>query len=97
MEETTFTLILADGSEITGEISGNNLITQQKVMSVEDADLIGATLNGQELVNATCCNLWEAEDGTHIILREKNFQELQMEVMNSKLEYLAMMTDVEID
>ena len=66
-------------------------------MEIDDTDLVGATLNGRELINTTCCNLWQAQDGTHIIFREKNFQELEMETMNAKLEYLAMMTDIDID
>ena len=96
MEE--FTLTLADGTTLTGIINGNNLITEQKVAEelLDDVNLIGAMLNSEPLENATCCNLWEDRDGTHIILREKSTQELQEEAVNAKIEYLAMMTDVEL-
>ena len=99
MEEKNFTLILADGTEIAGEISGNNLITPQEVSieELDDANLIGAKLNNEEMENMTCCNLWEATDGTHIIFRKKSLQEIKEEELNAKIEYLAMMTDVELD
>ena len=95
----TFTLILADETEITGRINGNNYITQQPVTAdeLDDLNLIGASINGAAMENMTCCNLWTEEDGTHIIFRQKTIQELANETINAKLEYIAMMTDVELD
>ena len=97
MEE--FTLILADGTEISGIVNGNNYITQQSVSSddLDDVNLIGSKLNGSEMANMTCCNFWEEEDGTHMVFRQKTSDELERESINAKLEYLAMMTDVDLD
>ena len=97
MEEMTFELILSDGTKIDGTVNGNNLVTTKSISSIDDNDLIGATLDGVELQDTTCCNLWQDMDGTHIILRTKTEYELGLERMISKLEYLAMMTDVDID
>ena len=98
MEETTFTIELADGTQIEGTINGNNYITQQTVTEdmLDDLSLIGMKINDQELDNMTCCNLWTAQDGTHMIFREKSREELAREEINAKLEYIAMMTEVEL-
>lgn len=64
---------------------------------LDDLNLIGATLNGDPMVNMTCCNLWKEKDGTHIVFRQKTAQELKNEEIDAKLEYMAMMTDVELD
>jgi len=44
----------------------------------------------------TCCNFWEAEDGKHIIFRQKSYEEIQREELNAKLEYIAMMADIDL-
>lgn len=41
-------------------------------------------------------NLWEASDGWHFIIREMTENEKLRLELEAKLEYLAMMTDVEI-
>lgn len=41
-------------------------------------------------------NLWEALDGWHFIIREMTENEKLKLELEAKLEYLAMMTDVEL-
>ena len=94
----TFKIILADEQEITGIINGNNYITTQPITAdmLEDTNLIGASINGDPMEKMTCCNFWEAADGKHIVFRQKSAQEIENETINAKLEYIAMMTDVEL-
>ena len=100
MEEKNFKIKLANGKEISGEINGNNYITKQSVTAedVSDINLIGATDNGTPMgLNLTCCNLWTEADGTHMVFRQKSYDEIQREVLNAKLEYIAMMADIDLD
>ena len=98
-EKNTFTLTLANDKEIKGTINGNNYITKGNVTEsdLSDINLIGAELDGTALGdNMTCCNFWEAEDGKHIIFRQKSYEEIQRENLNAKLEYIAMMADIDL-
>ena len=81
MEETNFKIELTNGTEISGIINGNNYITRQTVTEtdLEDEKLIGMQINGTTMENMTCCNLWTAADGTHIIFREKSETDLMRE------------------
>lgn len=94
MEETTFKIELTNGTEIIGNINGNNYITQQTVTEdmLKDSLLIGMKINGIVLENQTCCNLWTESDGTHIIFREKtetDFMKERLEEYESAIVELA--------
>lgn len=98
--EENFKIELANGKEITGKINGNNYITTESVSEsdLSDINLIGATVDGSPMgLNMTCCNFWQADDGIHMIFREKSAQELETEALNARLEYLAMMADIDLD
>ena len=97
--EETFTIVLADETEITGKVNGNNYITKQDIAAdqLDDLNLIGATINGSTMENMTCCNFWNEDDGTHIVFRQKTDQELANESINAKLEYIAMMADIDLE
>lgn len=97
--EDNFKIKLANGKEIAGIINGNNYITTGTVTEsdLSDINLIGATINGDVLgEHMTCCNFWEQADGKHMIFREKSSEEIRQEELDAKLEYIAMMADIEL-
>ena len=93
-----FTLILGDGKTITGSINGNNYITTQTVEpeDLDEMNLVGATLNGEPLDGMRCCNLWTQADGTHMIFIPITDEEWKIRELTAQIEYLAMMTEVEL-
>ena len=97
-EFESFEIELANGKIITGIINGNNYITTEEVTQadVSDTNLIGATNNGRPMGQNLSCNLWEQNDGIHMVFRWKSYDEIQREILNAKLEYIAMMTDVDL-
>ena len=98
-ENNNFEIVLADGKKIKGTINGNNYVTTGSVTEADlsDTNLIGATVNGAAMgYNMTCCNFWEQADGKHIIFRQKSYDEVERELLNAKLEYIAMMADIDL-
>lgn len=63
---------------------------------LEDYNLIGMTIDGQEQTNVTCCNHWTDTAGEHIVFRQYSPDELERQELNAKIEYLAMMGDIEL-
>ena len=89
---------LGDGTEFYATLNGNNYITSEAITEemLEDVNLIGLEIDGVTMENTTCCNFWIAEDGTHIIFRQYSNEELERQALNAKLEYIAMMEDIEL-
>ena len=92
------TIILGDGTTITAELNGNNYLPDSPVSDelLEDYNLVGMTIDGMEQENMTCCNHWTDNDGEHIVFRQYSPNEIAQQEINAKLEYLAMMGDVEL-
>lgn len=99
----SYNIKLADGTELKNvELNGNNFITAESgfgsvltpanLTSVEISD--GNISESHE--NMILTNLWEASDGWHFIIREMTENEKLRLELEAKLEYLAMMTDVEL-
>ena len=98
-----YTLILADGTKIEGlRMNGDNFISETKVdeelfednlstLTISDGETVTVKENVQFIQQVEC------EDGFYFCFRTLSEQEIQMATMMSKLEYLAMMTDVDID
>ena len=99
MIEENITLILADGTVIDNlKLNGNNLISQTDVgedkLSV--VNLSHITINGEEYRDMMLRNYWEDTDGWHIVISEVTPQERLEARINSKLDYIAMMEDIEL-
>lgn len=89
---------LGSGIEFHATLNGNNYITNEEITEemLDDVNLIGMEIDGVVLDNMTCCNYWTAEDGIHIIFRQYTTEELERQELNAKLEYIAMMEDIEL-
>ena len=91
-------IVFGDGTEITVTMNGNNYISETPIDPdlLDDLNLIGMKIDGEECQNLTCCNHFEDEEGDHIIFRELNEQDLLIQSLTAKLEYIAMMEDIEL-
>ena len=91
-------IILGDGTRITADLNGNNYLPDAPVSDelLEDVNLIGMTIDGVEQENTTCCNHWTDNDGEHIVFRQYTPDEIARQELTAKIEYLAMMGDVEL-
>ena len=89
---------LKNGLTIECVLNGNNYITSGKVTEndLSDINLIGAEIDGEVKNNITCCNLFEDEEGTHIIFREYSHEELERQKLDAKIDYLAMMGGIDL-
>lgn len=91
-------IILADGAEITADLNGNNYLPDSPVddMLLDDANLIGMTIDGKEQESMTCCNHWTDAYGEHIVFRQYSPSELEKQQLEAKIEYIAMMGDIDL-
>ena len=93
------TLILADGTVIDNLIlNGNNIISQIDVGEdkLSTVNLSRITINGVEYRDMLLRNYWQDIDGWHIVISEITPQERYEERINAKLDYIAMMEDIEL-
>lgn len=96
-------VFLRDGSEIIATLNGNNYITKQDVSKLDfsNGNLKEMTVEDEErtdkFTNMTLCNKWDAADGTHLVFRMRTAQELADEKMRANIDYLAMMSEVDLD
>lgn len=98
-----YTIRLADGTELTGLTkNGNNYVSENKIdesifennlteMVVSDGET-ETTYHYVELIQQV-----KYSDGWYLLFRELSKQEIREKTLKAKLEYLAMMTDVNID
>lgn len=97
--EENITLILADGTVIENlKLNGNNLISQtdigeDKLFAV---NLSHVTINGTEYRDMLLRNYWQDSDGWHIVISEITPQERYEARINSKIDYIAMMEDIDL-
>lgn len=99
-----YKMILADGTELKGfQKNGDNYIIGKKVdESVFEGNLSTLTItDGKDdekiMRNAVLIQQVEYEDGFHLCFRELSAQELRDMELDAKIEYLAMMTDVDME
>lgn len=92
------TIVLGDGTTIEAELNGNNYLPTTPVSDelLDDVNLIGMTIDGVIQGNVTCCNHWTDSDGEHIVFRTYSDDELARQELNAKIEYVAMMGDIEL-
>lgn len=97
--EENITLILADGTIIDNlTINGNNLISQTDVGEdkLSAVNLSRITINGTEYRDMLLRNYWKDTDGWHIVISEITPQERLEARINAKIDYIAMMEDLEL-
>ena len=94
------TLILADGQKIENlEVNGNCLLSEVEVPDelLTDILLSQVTVNETTYENVTLVRKWENEGKYWLALRQKTADEVREEKMKSMVEYIAMMSDVEVE
>lgn len=96
-------IILADGTELTGFTqNGNNYVSKSKVdVSVFEGNLTTLTLTDGETVivmhNAELIQQVKGPDGWYLCFRELSPEEIQYAALNGKIDYLAMMADIDME
>ena len=91
--------MLEDGTEISAYLNGNNYITDTNLTNemLADDNLVHVIIDGVDYYNMHCTNLWKESGKTHFIIRELTSQEIMRLELNAKIEYLALMTGIDID
>ncbi len=100
MNEELYTITLYDGTVIENlTLNGNNFISQtdvgEDVLSL--ANLSHININGIEYADMVLRNYWEGSDGWHIVISEATAQEKFEATVNAKIDYIAMMEDIDLD
>ena len=98
-EYPTVTILLADGTEISNiKVNGDNLISETDIKEhLTPSNLVDVKFDGVDLGTMKLAGYVEYPDGYHFVLLEKKQSELEIEKLSAKLEYVAIMTDVEVD
>jgi len=95
----TYNIVLADGTEVLANLNGNCYITETDIDNemLSDENLSHITISGDDYFNYHCTNIWEQDDLKCFILRELTAQEKAQIKMDAKIEFIAMMCDIDID
>lgn len=98
-EYPTVSLTLADGTVLADlKVNGDNFISETDIIDkLTPANLVKIAIDGGELGAMKLAGYREYPDGYHFVLIEKKQSELEIERLSAKLEYVAIMTDVEVD
>jgi hypothetical protein len=98
-------LTLADGTTIENlRLNGNNFVSEEKIdESIFEDNLTHVTAtnsNGDveyEFNNAELVQQVHYDDGWYFVLRELSAAELRELAIDAKIDYIAMMTDVDME
>ena len=95
MEKETFKITLADGTSIEGLTQNDETIFEDNCspMTVESSGGNVTTYENGAFIQQTH---YEGVDGYYLAFREKTAEEIKMETMQSQIDYLSMMTGIEI-
>jgi len=87
-----------DGFEFEAELNGNNIIPEIEVADdeLQESNLIKVHIDDVMHENMVCCNNFRVDGRQHLIIRPLTARELKDRDIEAKLEYLAMMGDVEL-
>lgn len=107
MEEKTYTITLADGTEISDlTMNGNNYISKKPISEeifkdnlsiiIIDDGTETTTMENMDLVQVTHHIYESGLEEYWFVLRQFTLNELKFQKMESSLEYLAMMTNVDL-
>ncbi|MDD5853262.1 MAG: hypothetical protein PUD03_04070 [Lachnospiraceae bacterium] len=104
MEEKTFKIVLADGTPLEGlGLNGNNFISSKKLTEdtfegnlshvvIEDSEG-----NTEEHDNMALVQIAKYGKEYWFVLRELSAQEIRDAKTQANIEYIAMMTDIDLD
>ena len=87
-----------DGFEFEAELNGNNIIPAVEVAEEElhEDNLVEVYIDGVKHENMACCNNFQVGGKQHLVIRPLTERELKDRDFEAKLEYLAMMGDIEL-
>lgn len=91
---------LSDGSVIQElEVNGNCLISENNIKNelLTDDMLSEISINGVTYKNVTLVRKWVQDNKIWLALRQKSEDEIWKEQCKSNLDYIAMMTDVDLE
>ena len=107
MEKGTFTITLADGTQIAGlELNGNNFVSKTKITpeqfegKLSTVKIAGENYSDEEagfigtFKNMQLVQIQEYEDGWYFILRTLTAAEIREMQINARLDYIEMMEDL---
>ena len=89
---------LVDGFEFEAELNGNNIIPAVEVADDElkEDNLVEVYIDDVKHENMMCSNNFKVDGKQHLIIRHLTERELKDRDIEAKLEYIAMMGDVEL-
>lgn len=92
------TIVLTDNTTIQAKLNGNNYITTEKVeeTKLDKTNLVKIKIDDKEYTNMKCQYFDDEENKQHLIFMPITDDELEKEKLNVKLQYLALMCDVEL-
>ena len=87
-----------DGFEFEAELNGNNIIPSVEVADDElkEDNLVEVYIDDVKHENMMCSNNFKVDGKQHLIIRPLTERELKDRDIEAKLEYIAMMGDVEL-
>lgn len=104
--EKSFKITFSDGTQLKDlALSGNNFISDKKITEKDfEGKLSKVTIEGKEngqdikheYEHMELVQIAKYDDGYYFILREKNQDEIDKEKMKGNIDYIAMMTNVEL-
>ena len=102
MEEKTFSIIMADGASIDNlKLNGNNFISSTKITEDQFSDLDGVIIagsDGSQEVHDHMALVQIVKVGKEywFVLRDLGEAELVQMQMQANIEYIAIMSDIEL-
>lgn len=103
--EKSWKITLSDGTQLKDlKLSGNNYISKTKITEDDfKGKLSKITIENEtdktseELEHVELVQIVHYEDGYYFVLRELSQEEINMAKIQGNIEYLAMMTDVDLE
>ena len=101
--EKSWKITLSDGTKLENlGLNGNNFISEAKITEDDfKGKLSKVTVEGkdfkQEYNNMELVQIAHYEDGYYFVLREISQEELDKLKMQSDIEYIAMMSDIDME
>lgn len=87
-----------DGFEFEADVNGNNIIPSIEVSNdeLQEDNLVEVYIDDVKHENMTCCNNFKVNDKQHLIIRPLTERELKDRDFEAKIEYIAMMGDIDL-
>lgn len=102
--EKSWKIELSDGTKLENlALNGNNFISETKITEDDFRGKLSHVIvkQGEEVIqelnHAELVQIVHYKDGYYFVLRELSEQEINMAKIQGNIEYLAMMTDVDLE